>query len=352
MSFEEHHRCLRSLGLEKDFFAPMEGEWTDHFTAESALSDSSSGEFGDVVIVRRNSDNKRLAMKLFQKELSADEHERIGIALHLSQVSGEQWPPTLVRYLEALQFSEGEQRQALLMEPLDGITFKQAVAERLQMAPEQSMCFLRDVLSGLAFLHANGIAHRDVHPGNIMITEDGKRAVLLDLDLLCKADESNKDCARLCSGVATPDSTPPDVWCSADHRTGLSKERWFRADVWGAASAYVSLLTNSRPFAHFLPYSTTRSPETCIGASDQKMQAAFDSAIAKLKQYNVPGLAIVTTMLSLDWKLRPSAAKALLLLPKCADRSAFTLPLTDAQFLAKVQSGEIVPTGEYVDADF
>jgi predicted Ser/Thr protein kinase len=43
---------------------------------------------------------------------------------------------------------------------------------------------------GLAHLHENGVIHRDIKPGNLMLTADGKRLVVMDLGLAKLADES------------------------------------------------------------------------------------------------------------------------------------------------------------------
>lgn len=57
---------------------------------------------------------------------------------------------------------------------------------------------MNDVLDGLAFLHAKGIAHRDVKPENIVFDLQEKKAVLIDLGLACilekKAEIEDFEC--------------------------------------------------------------------------------------------------------------------------------------------------------------
>ena len=83
-----------------------------------------------------------------------------------------------------MELVEGEPlRERLLREPLP-------VADAVRVA--------REVLSGLAVLHARGIVHRDVKPGNVLIDGEG-RAKLADFGLVRRFDA---DATRATSSLA------------------------------------------------------------------------------------------------------------------------------------------------------
>ncbi|MFW5740587.1 MAG: protein kinase domain-containing protein, partial [Myxococcota bacterium] len=104
-------------------------------------------------------------------------------------------------------------------DPVDGVTLEQAAAAHL--APCAGWMTLRtalcDVLHALHWLHALGIRHGDVKPGNVMVRNDG-RAVLIDLGC---ARPMGADPGGLLSG--TPDYLAPELLAgrSGDGRSDL-----------------------------------------------------------------------------------------------------------------------------------
>lgn len=65
------------------------------------------------------------------------------------------------------------QRQLLVMEYLAGGTLEQALRERGPMPPSEATHVMRGALAGLAAVHARGIVHGDVKPGNVLLTAEG-----------------------------------------------------------------------------------------------------------------------------------------------------------------------------------
>lgn len=86
---------------------------------------------------------------------------------------------------------------------------------------------IRQVAEGVHAMHLKGVIHRDVKPGNIRVTPDRKRAVLVDLGLVKIADENSRDASS--EGLTTSFvgtlrySSPQQVAHarSVDHRTDI-----------------------------------------------------------------------------------------------------------------------------------
>lgn len=363
----KHFRCLRRLGIEEDHFEDLKGKWSDYFTQEETAETEEGGKFGEVRIVYQKTSGKRYALKLFRKPLKTDERERIGLMVYLYRKKHLEWPRSLVKYVSAFSFSSSllsaaallpsmlpqkqqqkQQQEALLMAPIDGISINNMVTQKRAIGPGATICYLHDIFEAIEFLHSNGVVHRDIHSGNIMVTRDGKRAVLLDLDFACKP--ATEECAHLCIGPATPYSTPPDLWCPEGgfgRQQAVAKEadRWFAGDIWAAASSFVSFITmHPGGFAAFLPYAKGRDAASCDANQQKKMKVAAQSALLVVLQYFEEGEErdLFAEMLSLDYKQRPTAKQVLRRLKTCGRRrrSSLEMPLSREEFAAALERGD------------
>jgi hypothetical protein len=73
------------------------------------------------------------------------------------------------------------------------------------LAPRRAFALARDVGAGLAALHAHGLAHRDVHPGNVIVGPGGA-AVLIDLGSARPADGADTVTVAGALGFIAPEA--------------------------------------------------------------------------------------------------------------------------------------------------
>lgn len=83
--------------------------------------------------------------------------------------------PGVVRVLD---YFEGNNTAYLVMEYLEGVTFRQAIKKQGIFEPEDLFRRLLPLLDSLDHIHQAGVIHRDISPDNLMILEDGSLKLL------------------------------------------------------------------------------------------------------------------------------------------------------------------------------
>ena len=117
----------------------------------------------------------------------------------------------------------------------EGRTLKQ----RLESGPlpiDEALEIATQIADGLAKAHAQGVVHRDIKPGNIMVTDDGVR--ILDFGLATFVD------ALKLTGENVSFGTP--AYMSPEQVRGEAADA--RSDVWAAGVVLYEMLAGHAPF--------------------------------------------------------------------------------------------------------
>ena len=147
-------------------------------TEFTPLKHLGTGAFGSVWAVRRKSDGKTFAIKLFNRDLTDDpvclkrfqrEKELAGRRLHKGIV-------------DIYATGEAEGSLYLVMELIAGRSLAAVLEEARPLDTVDSMQLCLELANCMAALHEAGFIHRDIKPDNIFIEPDG-RPRLLDLGL-------------------------------------------------------------------------------------------------------------------------------------------------------------------------
>lgn len=142
-------------------------------------------------------------------------------------------------------FSYGEDKGTpyFVMEYLEGQTVEHLVDSynrRGFFVPvSDAVDIMMQVLIGVAAIHKANAVHRDIKPGNIMITSDPMRAVIMDFGLV--RDIKVEDDMRTLAG--TPAYIAPEL---VEGKKGASKSKL--ADIYSLGSTFYEILTGSIPF--------------------------------------------------------------------------------------------------------
>jgi len=120
--------------------------------------------------------------------------------------------PNIARLIDA---GTADERPFLVIEYIDGVDIDK-YCDRHRLGVDARIRLFLDVLEGVAHAHANLVLHRDLKPGNILVTSDG-RVKLLDFGiakLLDEHDARNEKHApsitQVFGQVLTPDYAAPE----------------------------------------------------------------------------------------------------------------------------------------------
>jgi serine/threonine protein kinase len=164
------------------------------------------GGFG---ITYRASDT-RLKRSVAIKELYPDGCEREGSTITLGgRYTPARWADAVNRFLgeaqrlaamrhpgivEVHDFFEENNTAYMVMRFIEGLTLAERVKQRPALREEEVLRYAGEVGDALHALHKRGVLHRDVKPGNIILsTEDEDRPVLVDLGAAREVIPSDAD---------------------------------------------------------------------------------------------------------------------------------------------------------------
>ncbi|HEY9075577.1 MAG TPA: serine/threonine-protein kinase [Anaerolineaceae bacterium] len=140
-------------------------------------------------------------------------------------------------------FGEYEGSPYLVMEYIPGGTLKDRTGQKMPAAAAARL--LLPVAKALDYAHHKGIIHRDVKPGNILLTEEGE-PTLSDFGI-AKILE-NEDGATLTGtgvGIGTPEYMSPEQ--------GLGRQVDFRTDIYALGVIFYELVTGRKPYTGNTP---------------------------------------------------------------------------------------------------
>jgi len=141
------------------------------------------------------------------------------------------YKPQRAAYTNCLEFG-------IIMEFMPGGSLDAYIEEGIdKFTINQKKSLMKQILSGLEFLHRNNIIHRDLKPGNILLSTDKTCVKISDFGI---SKQTNSDTNTRRTLVGTPWYMAPEVI----NQEGYSS----KADIWSAGCCFFHLITGEKPY--------------------------------------------------------------------------------------------------------
>ena len=194
-----------------------------------------NGGMGEVFEATDLTLHRNVAVKLLSPSLVQDEPARARFlreARALAQVNS----PHVVAVYDA---GEDDERPYLVMELVEGTTLERELERAGRLEPPRAVAIAKDIASGLASAHEQGIVHRDVKPSNVFLTPSDA-AKVGDFGI---ARLERPDATLTLTGQTF--GSPPYV--APEQATGGKVDA--RADLYSLGCVLFQMLVGRRPFS-------------------------------------------------------------------------------------------------------
>jgi serine/threonine protein kinase len=235
----------------------LQGKWKRFSIGKyKVLEKLGSGGMGQVFLCEHKLMRRRVAVKVLPVNKAQDPSSLERFYREARAVAALDHP-NIVR---AYDIDQDDNLHFLVMEYVDGSSMQDMIKKTGPMDPNRACHYMYWSAVGLQHAHANGLIHRDIKPGNILVDRTGV-VKILDLglarffndteDLLTKKYDE--------SVLGTADYLAPEQAVDSHTVDG-------RADIYSLGATFYFLLTGQPPFAEGtvaqkLLWHQTRSPK-------------------------------------------------------------------------------------------
>ena len=198
-----------------------------------------AGGMSDVFIAKDNRLNREVAIKVLRSDLNREQNFVTRFRKEALAAAGLSHPGIVAVY------DSGENPAPyIVMELLQGKTLRELITGPIE--PKTAMQIIEGILQALAYSHANGIVHRDIKPGNIMITDQGDVKVM-DFGIARALDDVSATMTATWNVVGTAQ------YLSPEQASGEIADA--RSDLYSVGVVLYEMLTGRPPFIGDTPVS-------------------------------------------------------------------------------------------------
>src|SRR5262245_34910495 len=121
---------------------------------------------------------RNVAVKTLRADLASDPTFQARFRREAQSAASLNHPAIVAVYDTGEDLLNGTPLPYIVMEYVDGTTLRELLQSGRRLLPERALEIVAGVLQALEYSHRNGIIHRDIKPGNVMLTRSGHVKVM------------------------------------------------------------------------------------------------------------------------------------------------------------------------------
>ena len=203
------------------------------------MASSGRGGMAEVYRARDIRLDRIVAIKTLRADLARDQIFQARFRREAQSAASLNHPSIVAVYDTGEDMATGIPVPYIVMEYVDGRTVRDLLQEGHRLLPERSLEIIDGVLRALDYSHQAGIVHRDIKPGNVMVTRNGDIKVM-DFGIARAMSDAQATMTQTAQVIGTAQ------YLSPEQARGERVDS--RSDLYSTGCLLYELLTGRPPF--------------------------------------------------------------------------------------------------------